>query len=95
MTDDGADAPAPIPDSLAAGGDPRRRFHQGMIVRFRPGSRTGVLRTGNGREIDFALRDLRLLGVEGEVGSLHEGTVVGFDLGWTSRGVRVTMLKVF
>jgi len=77
------------------GADPRDRFHCGVLVRLRPGSGTGVVRTGTGREVEFALRDIRLLGGPEGVAGLREGMEVGFDLGWTSRGVRVTMLKVF
>jgi hypothetical protein len=75
--------------------DPRDRFHRGVLVRLRPGSRSGVVRTGNGRDVEFALRDIRLLGGPEGFAALREGMEVGFDLGWTSRGVRVTMLKVF
>ncbi|HEY2385870.1 MAG TPA: hypothetical protein VGK30_02830 [Candidatus Binatia bacterium] len=75
--------------------DPRDRFHRGVLMRLRPGSQTGLVRTGNGREIEFALRDIRLLGAADGFAGLREGMEVGFDLGWTSRGVRVTMLKVW
>ena len=75
--------------------DPRLRFHRGVLVRLRAGSQSGVVRTGSGRDVEFALRDIRLLGGPEGFAGLREGMEVGFDLGWTSRGVRVTMLKVF
>jgi len=93
-------APAP-PDQLAQplgdrlAEDPRDRFYRGVLVRLRPGSHTGVVRTGSGRDVEFALRDIRLLGSSDGFAGLREGMEVGFDLGWTSRGVRVTLLKVF
>lgn len=97
MSAQGEDPPRsdPAPGNGPGDEDPRRGFYQGAIVRLRPGSRTGVVRTGNGRDIEFALRDIRLLGTDGGFGALREGMQVGFDLGWTSRGVRVTMIKVF
>ena len=81
--------------SVPGDDDPRRWFYQGAIVRLQSGSRTGVVRTGNGRDIEFAWRDIRLLGTDGGFDALREGMQVGFDLGRTSRGVRVTMIKVF
>jgi hypothetical protein len=78
-----------------AGDDPRRLFYQGTIVRLRTGSRTGVVRTGNGRDVPFSFADVRLIGSDAGFGALHEGMRVGFDLGWTSRGVRVTILRPF
>ncbi len=82
-------------DGASIDDDPRRRFHLGEILHLQAGSRTGVLRTASGRDIAFALRDVRLLGVEGGFSALREGMQVGFDLGWTSHGVRVTTIKVF
>jgi hypothetical protein len=83
----------------AAGGsaadDPRSRFYRGTIVRLYPGSRTGVVRTGNGRDVRFVLADVRLLGGDAAFHALREGMEIGFDLGWTSHGVRVTAIKIF
>jgi hypothetical protein len=98
MSAEGEDAVGSEPAAELASGnadDPRRWFYQGEIVRLHPGSRTGVVHTGNGRDIEFAWRDIRLLGTDGGFGALRDGIHVGFDLGWTSRGVRVTMIKVF
>ena len=88
-----------IRDDAPAGGgfaddDPRSRFYQGTIVRLFPGSRSGLVRTGSGREIPFAIVDVRMLGTTEGFAALHEGMRVGFDLGRTSRGVRVTTLRV-
>ncbi len=74
--------------------DPRARYYQGTILRLYPGSRSGVVRSANGRDIPFALADVRLRGDEVSFASLREGMQVGFDVGWTSRGVRVTTIRV-
>jgi hypothetical protein len=74
--------------------DPRSRFYQGTIVRLFPGSRTGLVRSGSGREIPFAIADVRLLGTNDGFVALREGMRVGFDLGRTARGVRVTTLRI-
>ncbi len=85
----------PDDESADAADDPRSRFYIGTIVRLHPGSRTGVVRTGNGRDVPFAVADVRLLGPDGTFEALREGMEVGFDLGWTSRGVRVTTIRIF
>jgi len=74
--------------------DPRARFYVGTIVRLHPGSRSGVVRTGSGREVPFVVMGVRFLG-DGGFGALREGMQVGFDVGWTSRGVRVTTIRIF
>lgn len=81
-------------DGEAPPDDPLSRYYQGTILRLYPGSRAGVVRTGNGRDIPFALADVRLIGTDATFASLREGMRVGFDLGWTSRGVRVTTLRI-
>lgn len=75
--------------------DPRGRFYRGVILRLHAGSRTGLVRTGTGREVPFAMADLRLLGTERGFGALREGMEIGFDLGWTSHGRRVTTIRLY
>lgn len=69
-------------------------FYQGTIIRVHPGSRSGVLRTGNGREVAFAVPDVLILGTAHGFAALREGMRVGFDLGRTSRGLRVTTIRI-
>jgi hypothetical protein len=54
---------------------------------------TGLIRTGNGREVRFELPSDDILD-ERDIRDLSEGMTVGFDLGWTSRGLRVTQIKI-
>jgi hypothetical protein len=83
---DAADPPDPS--------DPRERFYQGTILRLFPGSERGILHTGNGRDVPFAAADVRILGTSDGFAAIREGMRVGFDLGWTSRGMRVTVIRV-
>lgn len=75
--------------------DAADRFYQGTILSLSAGSRSGSVRTGNGRDIPFTTRDIRILGTSKGFAALREGMRVGFDLGWTSRGVRVTTIRVY
>jgi hypothetical protein len=74
---------------------PDDRFYKGVILRVYPGRRSGILRTGNGREIVFVAPDVEILGTTHGFTALREGMRVGFDLGWTSRGVRVSRIRVY
>jgi hypothetical protein len=69
-------------------------FYVGTIVRVHYGSGSGMLRTGNGREVRFVLPFVDILDGR-KVEDLTEGMEVGFDLGWTSKGLRVTKIKIF
>jgi hypothetical protein len=71
------------------------RFYQGRILRLHPGSRSGVVRTGSGRDIAFAVPDVQILGSTAGFAALSEGMRIGFDLGRTSRGLRVTTIRVY
>jgi len=46
-----------------------------------------------GREILFSFQHVVLLGQRRRFDDLREGMTVGFDVGWTSRGLRVTVLR--
>jgi hypothetical protein len=81
-------------DVVAPADDPRSRFYLGTILRLHSGSRSGVVRTGSGREIPFVIAGVRFLG-DASFGVLREGMEIGFDVGWTSRGMRVTTIRLF
>jgi len=85
-----ADDVADPPD----GSGPRERFYQGTILRLYPGTERGILHTGNGRDVPFVAADVRILGTNRGFAAIREGMRVGFDLGWTSRGLRVTVIRV-
>ena len=70
-------------------------YHQGVIVKLFPSNNMGVVRTESGREVRFSY-DLVIL--SGEVKTpldLREGERVGYDLGWTSAGLRITKIKTY
>jgi hypothetical protein len=71
------------------------RYYRGTILRVHAGSQTGVLRTSNGRDVPFTGRDLELVGAAGGFASLRPGLEVGFDLGRTSRGLCVSLIRVY
>lgn len=69
------------------------RFYAGTIKKLFPGAGMGLVRSATGREIPFAAVHVIITGVVRRFEDLHEGMAVGFDVGWTSKGLRVTVLR--
>jgi hypothetical protein len=88
-----ADDADELPD---AGGAPEHSepFYRGTLVQLSRGGGRGVVRSlQTGREIPFERQHVVVLAPR-DAGwfELREGMAVGYDVGWTSRGLRVTKL---
>ncbi len=70
-------------------------FHQGVISKLFPSNNMGLVRAESGREIPFSFEFVLLLGEAKSPADLKEGQEVGYDLGWTSKGLRVTKIKTY
>jgi hypothetical protein len=68
------------------------RFYAGTIKKLFPGAGMGIVRSASGRETPFAAAHVILTGAVRRFEDLREGMAVGFDVGWTSKGLRVTVL---
>lgn len=55
----------------------------------------GLVRTEGGQEVPFSFQFVILLGEVKRAQDLKEGQEVGYDLGWTSKGLRVTKIKTY
>jgi hypothetical protein len=72
------------------------RYYRGVITRVYYGSESGTLRSeASGREYAFRYPFVDIRAAIPRVDGLREGMAVGFDLGWTSRGLRVTVIRVY
>ncbi len=71
-------------------------YYRGVITRVYYGSESGVLRSdATGREYRFKHPFVDIRGPIPRVDGLREGMTVGFDVGWTSSGLRVTVIRVY
>lgn len=70
-------------------------FYQGVISKLFPSNNMGLVRAESGREIPFSFEFVLILGEAKTPSDLREGQVVGYDLGWTSKGLRVTKIRVY
>ncbi len=85
MTDD-PDNPSPPPEPS--------NYYRGTITRVYYGSESGTLRSEtSGREYRFKFPFVDIIGPIPRIDGLREGMRVGFDVGWTSRGLRVTKIR--
>ena len=78
----------PAPETASAD-----KFYHGTILKVLRGSRSGVLRSGTGREIPFVFLHVTMVGPLRRFDDLREGMRVGYDVGWTSKGLRVTVIR--
>lgn len=81
------------PDEVLDPQDGKDLFHQGIISKLFPTNNMGFVRTQSGREVPFSFEFVILLGEAKKPADLREGQEVGYDLGWTSKGLRVTKIK--
>jgi hypothetical protein len=70
-------------------------YHQGIITKLFPSNNTGFVRTESGREVPFSYEFVVLFGEAKSVQDLREGERIGYDLGWTPKGLRVTKIKTY
>lgn len=71
------------------------RFRKAKIIKFFAHLRYGFVRDQNGKEIYFHLDEVRFVGEKSDRSFVTEGAEVGVDVSLTSRGLRVTRLKIY
>jgi len=72
-------------------------FYQGMILKLDRARGRGIVRSHSGKEIPFQFPFVTIhgAGIGGTMPGINlisEGDIVGFDVGWTSSGLRVTII---
>jgi hypothetical protein len=70
-------------------------FHHGVITKLFPSNNTGIVRVESGREIFFSYEFVIITGEAKSPLSLKVGQTVGYDLGWTPSGLRITKIKTY
>lgn len=72
--------------------DEQDAFCKANVESYFPGQRVGVLKNMRGQILPFSLSEAE---VKGDLTRLASGKRVGYDASWTSRGMRVTMLRIY
>lgn len=81
--------------------DPERfpdNFYRGVIVKLNRATLRGVVRSDSGREIPFEFPFVAVVGAPlggraPRIDLLRVGDPIGFDVGWSSKGLVVTKIK--
>jgi len=70
-------------------------YYHGVISKLFPSNNMGLVRAESGREIPFSYQFVVITGTAKSPDDLKEGQEIGYDLGWTSNGLRVTKIKTY
>jgi hypothetical protein len=81
-------------ESVAASADTIGNFYRGVVCKLHRSPERGRIRTANGREIPFQFLHVTMIGVARRFSDLREGLVVGYDVSWTAKGLRVSSIWV-
>ncbi|MGH7865997.1 MAG: hypothetical protein ACREQB_13480 [Candidatus Binataceae bacterium] len=73
-------------------------YYQGMLLRLDRARGKGMVRSHSGKDIAFEFPFVSVVGAPlggrmPGIELLTEGQSVSFDVGWTSKGLRVTRIK--
>ena len=70
------------------------KYYRGTISKLQRGAGRGRIRSASGREIPFAFVFVTMVGPHRHFDDLHEGLEVGYDVSWTSKGLRVSVIRI-
>ena len=74
----------------------KESFYKGVISRINLGDETGIVLSDSGKEFPFVFPFLRIIGApQLDIRYLTEGMRVGVDGGWTSKGLRISAIKIY
>jgi len=83
-------------DCTEGGYKPEDKFYHGVVGKIFWSNGSGVIRSASGKDIPFVFPYVTLIGVpRQDIHFLREGMRVGFDVGWTSKGLRATVIKIY
>ena len=80
-------------NSTAAAGNGDKYYH-GIVCALQRGAQRGTIRAASGREIPFIFSYVTMLGSHRRFDDLYEGLHVGYDVSWTSSGLRVCVIRI-
>ena len=70
------------------------KFYRGTIHSLQRGAQRGLIRAASGREIPFVFAYVTMVGPHRHFDDLYEGLRVGYDVSWTSKGLRVSVIRI-
>jgi hypothetical protein len=80
----------PAPDAVE-GGD---KYYRGVIHKLSRSAQRGTIRSANGRNVPFLFPHVTMVGPHQRFEDLREGLEVGYDVSWTSKGLRISVIRI-
>ena len=71
------------------------KYYRGRIAKFNPSTGYGFVELAEGTHIFFYVDQIRLEGDRINKSDIRPGKTVGFDVGWTDRGIRICKMKIY
>jgi|GEM_PF-1353986 len=71
------------------------KYYRGRIAKFNPSTGYGFVELTTGTHLFFYLEQIRLEGDHNRKSDVRPGKTVGFDVGWTERGIRISKMKIY
>jgi hypothetical protein len=81
-------------DEIEAGAANHDAYYRGRVIKLFRGAQRGVIRGRSGRDVPFAFAHVTMVGAHRRFEDLREGLEVGYDVSWTSRGLRVSVIRI-
>ncbi len=70
------------------------KFYHGTVHTLQRGSQRGTIRAASGRDIPFVFAHVTMIGAHRRFDDLYEGLRIGYDVSWTSKGLRVSVIRI-
>jgi cold shock CspA family protein len=87
--------PAPDDDdSLPESVESADKYYRGVVLKLSRSAQRGTIRSTSGRNIPFMFMHVTMVGPHQRFEDLREGQQVGFDVSWTSKGLRVSVIRI-
>lgn len=70
------------------------KYYHGVVHKLSRSAQRGTIRSASGRNIPFIFAHVTLVGPHHRFDDLREGLAVGYDVSWTSKGLRVSVIRI-
>jgi hypothetical protein len=87
---DVTDDEAPVADTPESAD----KYYRGTVLKLSRSAQRGTIRSASGRNIPFMFVHVTMVGPHRRFEDLREGLRIGYDVSWTSKGLRVSVIRI-
>jgi hypothetical protein len=70
------------------------KYYRGVVLKLSRSAQRGTIRSASGRNIPFLFQYVTMVGPHHRFEDLREGQEIGYDVSWTSKGLRVSVIRI-